>query len=67
MNNIKKHLRKYLSLTLALVLTVLSANSLPVTPQAKSRVYTLATDADFSGAQDGEFRYIAKATRAIPM
>lgn len=64
MNNIKKHLRKYLTLTLALVLTVLSANSLiqPVYASSQEPVYTLATDADFSGTQNGEFRYIGTAT-----
>ncbi len=57
--------KSYLSLTLvlALLLTVLSANSLPVyATEAKEPVYTLATDEDFAGTQDGEFRYIGTAS-----
>ena len=60
-----KTVKKYLSLALilTLALTILSANSLPVyASETQEPVYVLATDEDFAGEADGEFRYIGTAS-----
>lgn len=56
-------IKKYLSLILTLVLTVLSVSSItqPVYANSQSPGYLSLTDEDFIGEADGEFRYIGNA------